>query len=679
MSKKLELKLTVYILLLVAWVLATGQFLIAELAPDLAPLGAWLGVVGAILIAVSFIQFRATVEISAQVSLVLLTSLALLFLYALTNAIDNHLDFEPETRVEFATTLTVVKTIAWTGAAFLMTLGLYSAINDANRSKADLLLEYNKTKQALTEHRQYQRRVEDNEKRLKNVFGVALDGVIESDEGGNIIYWNEQAEKIFGWTSVEALGHTMEELIVPDQYREAHSTGMRHFIATGEGPVLNTRIEITALRKSGEEFPVELGITPIRVVDKWQFTAFLRDISERKTLELQLLHTQKMEQERTAETVKVAEDLTRLIDTANAPIFGTDSEGNVNEWNQKVVTITGYTKEETMGRNLVSDFITQDYQEQVQQVLKKALSGDETSNFEVPLYTKSGARVMILLNATTRRDVNGEAVGVIGVGQDITYRKKVEAQLSQQQKLESIGTLASGVAHEINNPLTGIINYAQIIVDDLEKESELREYAEGIKEEAERVAEIVADLLSFAREDKESHSLSIMSDIVNRTTSLIKTIIHKDQITLDVDISEDLPQIKCRSQQVQQVLMNLLTNARDALNQRYPAYDENKIVTVTVRVFEQDGRRWLRTTVEDHGTGIDKETRERMFDPFFTTKDRATGTGLGLSISHGIVLEHHGRLSVESEPGEYTRIHFDLPVDNGSTSPGEPEREERTE
>lgn len=113
------------------------------------------------------------------------------------------------------------------------------------------------------------------------------------------------------------------------------------------------------------------------------------------------------------------------------------------------------------------------------------------------------------------------------------------------------------------------------------------------------------------------------------------------------------------------VLMNLLTNARDALNERYSGHDPDKIMALTVRAVEKEGQPWIRITVEDHGTGIPEEIRERVFDPFFTTKDRTQGTGLGLSISHGIVQDHHGELSVECEADRYTRFHLDLPVDNG--------------
>jgi signal transduction histidine kinase len=133
-------------------------------------------------------------------------------------------------------------------------------------------------------------------------------------------------------------------------------------------------------------------------------------------------------------------------------------------------------------------------------------------------------------------------------------------------------------------------------------------------------------------------------------------------------VPTDLPDLMCRSQQIQHVLMNLMTNARDALNERYPGPDPDKVLDISARLCTKEGRRLIRVNVEDHGTGVTPEVRERMFEPFFTTKPRDKGTGLGLAISHGIVKEHHGELTVESEPGVYTRIHLDLPLDGGQTA-----------
>ena len=278
----------------------------------------------------------------------------------------------------------------------------------------------------------------------------------------------------------------------------------------------------------------------------------------------------------------------------------------------------------------------------------KSVSESYWDNFAVPL-----------------KDESGRIVSIIEIARNITKQKKMEIKLRQQQKIESIGTLAGGVAHEINNPINGIMNYAQLIVDRLDTDNPLSEFAGEIIHETERVAAIVRNLLTFARQEKQTHSPARMADIVEQTLSLILTVFRSDQITLEANVPDDLPKIKCRSQQIRQVIMNLMTNARDALNERYPEYDPDKKLSIISQMFEEDEQKWIRTTVEDHGSGIDPDIQERMFDPFFTTKPRETGTGLGLSISYGIVQDHHGKLHVETEPGQYTRFHLDLPVDNG--------------
>jgi len=242
-------------------------------------------------------------------------------------------------------------------------------------------------------------------------------------------------------------------------------------------------------------------------------------------------------------------------------------------------------------------------------------------------------------------------------------RLAMEAQLRQQQRLESIGTLAGGVAHEINNPINGIMNYAQLIADRVgDRDESVKEFASEIILETERIASIVKSLLTFARHEKQSYSPARLEDIVNAVLNLVRTLIRHDQITIEVTIPEGLPSLCCRSQQIQQVLLNLVTNARDGLNARFPGYDPEKKLAIYARTFEKDGGLWLRMTVEDHGTGISERSREHVFDPFFTTKPKETGTGLGLSLSHGIVTEHGGQISFESEPNVCTRFHVDLPA-----------------
>jgi signal transduction histidine kinase len=297
----------------------------------------------------------------------------------------------------------------------------------------------------------------------------------------------------------------------------------------------------------------------------------------------------------------------------------------------------------------------------------------EGSHFFEWLFRRRGGEDFPATVLLTKGEL-GDRVFLQANVRDITAQRNMEAQLLQAQKLESIGTLAGGVAHEINNPVNGIMGYAQLIRDETEsKAPQLAEYAGEILRETERVATIVKNLLGFARQDKQSSSPARLVDIVNAVLSLVQAVMRHDQVALEVDVPEDLPFIRCRSQQLQQVLMNLLTNARDALNENYSGYHENKRIRIAARALAPGGKGsaafgrrkgpWLRLTVEDHGQGIPAEIRERIFNPFFTTKSRDKGTGLGLSISHTIVKEHGGELWCESEPGQWTRFYVDLSVE----------------
>ena len=311
------------------------------------------------------------------------------------------------------------------------------------------------------------------------------------------------------------------------------------------------------------------------------------------------------------------------------------------------------------------------YQDEEVPLTRATLYGETVSEKFIIRRDNSEDR-FVLAKAAPIRDENNQIIAGIVIFLDITEqellekeRLALEAQLRNQQKLESIGTLASGVAHEINNPINGVLNYGQIIHDNYPDDPQLREYATEIIHETNRVSNIVRNLLQFSRDDKQEHSYASIEDIINATTSLIKTIIKSEQIKLNIDISEDLPKVKCRSQQIQQVIMNLLTNARDALNEKYKEYDKNKIIRLSCELFKLEGRNWIRVTVEDHGNGISKDIQNRIMDPFFTTKSRDKGTGLGLAISYGIVEAHHGKLSFDTIEGEYTKFYLDLPCDNG--------------
>ncbi len=259
------------------------------------------------------------------------------------------------------------------------------------------------------------------------------------------------------------------------------------------------------------------------------------------------------------------------------------------------------------------------------------------------------------------QDADGDINGLVCVGQDIT----VHAETMRAGHLASLGELAAGVAHEINNPLNSIINLAQLLVDEQQAEGSIVSggLLERIIKEGDRVSLIVRSLLSFARdeEEKERH-LVALDDIVRETLTLTEIQLKKDGILLDFQVQEDLPVIEGHFQQLQQVILNILNNARYALNQKFVGRHPGKRLCLTLEKRTLKDRSWLAFECVDFGTGIPEEILAKVKNPFFSTKPAGSGTGLGLTISHGIVTDHGGKLRLESSLGDYTKVTLLLPA-----------------
>ena len=341
-------------------------------------------------------------------------------------------------------------------------------------------------------------------------------------------------------------------------------------------------------------------------------------------------------------------------------IYVTDAKGDCVYANPRWCQMAGLTREEATGRGWCRAIHPAD-RERIVTEWYRMPRGPAAWAHEYRFLCPDGNETWVYGTAVPLYDEQGAVTGYLGANVDITERKRLEGQLHQAQRLESLGSLAGGVAHEINNPINGIMNYAQLISDQPDDADSAAQYAREIIAETNRVAAIVRSLLQFSRREGPPRQPVETGRIIDGVLSLFRTVIKHDQIQLSVRVDSGLPPIACQEQQIQQVLINLLTNARDALNERYPSYDVDKRVCVTARAVDSPAGARVRLTVEDSGGGIPASAQERIFDPFFTTKCPGRGTGLGLSIAHTIVRDHGGELSVETSEGQYTRFHVDLP------------------
>jgi PAS domain S-box-containing protein len=478
------------------------------------------------------------------------------------------------------------------------------------------------------------------------IFGI--------DAQGKVNEWNQQAANITGFNKMEVMGLDLVADFITDDYKASVGEVLERALKGEE----TANYEFPLFTKSGNRVDVLLNSTTRRdssgriigVVGVGQ------DITElNKVL---------------AEQASIANEMTQLVDTANAPIFGIDAQGKVNEWNQQAANITGFNKMEVMGLDLVADFITDDYKASVGEVLERALKGEETANYEFPLFTKSGDRVDILLNSTTRRDASGRIVGVVGVGQDITElnqvrveqeieRKLAAAQIIQSSKLATLGEMATSVAHELNQPLNVIRmaagNSRRKIFKGIIDPQYLNDKLERIEGQTARAAAIIDHMRMFGREAKENPEPIDPRNVVINALDLMGEQLRLAGVEIVTEFAENCTSILGHSIQMEQVILNLLTNARDAMVE---TAGEAKI---TLRVFEVN--KFVHITSEDTGSGIPEDVLSRIFEPFYTTKEMGKGTGLGLSVSYGIVRDMNGSIIAENIHNG-ARFTITLPIAN---------------
>jgi signal transduction histidine kinase len=251
---------------------------------------------------------------------------------------------------------------------------------------------------------------------------------------------------------------------------------------------------------------------------------------------------------------------------------------------------------------------------------------------------------------------------VLAFYRDITEKKFLQAETARACQLASIGELAAGVAHEINNPVNGIINCAQLLLDTEGGSGEQTEISQRILKAGGRIAMIVRNLLSFARNHEEEPERVDINSILADSLDLTEAQIRKDGIDLRIRIPADIPEVQVRSHQIQQVFLNVISNARYALNQKFPRANTNKVLEIKGESVETNEKKYARVTFYDQGSGIAVDIMDRICDPFFSNKPSGEGTGLGLSISQSIIKEHGGDLLFESVEGEYARVIIDLPA-----------------
>jgi len=346
-------------------------------------------------------------------------------------------------------------------------------------------------------------------------------------------------------------------------------------------------------------------------------------------------------------------------------------DGIIESMNIAAYQMFGYKPEEIIGKNIEILIVFPDTAESANSAGNSGetryhnIRGVVGSQKELTGLRSDGSPFPLEVSLSEMQ--HGQDRLLIATIRDITEEKIRETEALRAGQLAAIGELAAGVAHEINNPINGIINYTQILLDDRDPNHPNAEmhgdFMARIIKEAQRVAVIVRNLLSFARQQDETLKDVRIEEVIEDSVALLKHQFHQQGIHLTLDVPRDLPFLRGNPQQMQQVIINLLTNAAYALDQRYPGQStQDKKLEIKSACITLEGRKTLRTTITDWGSGIEQDVIDHIFDTLFTTKPPGKGTGLGLSISKGIVRDHRGSLSLKSKPGGPTVATLDLPV-----------------
>ena len=361
-----------------------------------------------------------------------------------------------------------------------------------------------------------------------------------------------------------------------------------------------------------------------------------------------------IEHKRVEEELRENEETLRLtFDSVADGITVSDLDGNIEQVNEAMVRLHGYNNKEELIRQSTFDLIAEEDHIRAMENMKRTLEVGYAGHTEYTLLTKDGRKFLAELNTTVLKDVSDNPTGFITIIRDVTKHKEMEQQLILTDRLASVGELASGIAHELNNPLTGVIGFSQLLLDK-DVPNDIKSDLQVIYSEAQRAAQVVKGLLTFAGKHTPVKQPVNINTIIERVLKLRAYEQRVNNIQVNTHLAPDLPEVMGDHFQLQQVCLNIIINAEYFMVE---THGEGTLTITTKKTGDI-----IKASFNDDGPGINQENLSHLFDPFFTTKEVGKGTGLGLSICHGLITEHDGRIYVESELGKGANFIVELPI-----------------
>jgi len=514
----------------------------------------------------------------------------------------------------------------------------------------------------ITERKRFERDLRDSEEKLRNLFERVRHGLFISSKEGKFLDCNQALLDMLEYPTKEEF---LKINIAQNLYVHPEDRMILKERIERDGDVKDWEVEFK--KKNGDKITVLLTGYPIKN-EKGEVVGYQGinlDISERKRIENELREAN--------------EFFTNLIESSVDGIIAADMKGNIFIFNKGAEALTGYTAEEMIGKF----HITKIYPEGVAKDIMKKLRSPEYGGVgkfiptQLNVVNKFGEEIHVQLSAALIYDGKDQEIASVGIFTDLRSRIRMEKKLQEthlqlvgSEKMASLGKLAAGIAHEINNPLGGILIYSSLMMEDLPEEDPKRGDLMRIVQEAGRCKEIVKSLLEFARQTEPKMEPTDINRAINDGLFFLvnQALFHNIQIIKNFD--PFLPFVSGNASQLKQVFMNIIVNAAEAMHGSG---------TLTITTSPAPDRKRVFVEFTDTGEGIPEENFTRIFDPFFTTKEVGKGTGLGLATSYGIVEDHGGKITVKSKVGEGTTFTIELPIHQGTQAilEGQPINETR--
>lgn len=470
--------------------------------------------------------------------------------------------------------------------------------------------------------------------RLESILQSAMDAIITIDEQQHVLLFNEAAERMFQCPAREAIGQTLDKFI-PARFRDAHH---HHVDGFGRSGVTSRRMgelgTVTGLRGNREEFPLEAAISHIAIEGKKFYTVILRDITERKRAERLMRQSE--------------ERYRRLISVSPIAIFVNRGD-RVIFINDAGLRLFGAVKaDEILGKSPLELFHP-DYHDLIRERIHQLIEGGATVPVvEEKIVTLDGAILDVEVSAAGFADEEGPAI--LATIRDVSERKRLQEQLRRTERIAELGTVASGMAHEIGTPMNVILGRAEYLMDRV-KDEPVKKGLQTIVTQVERITKVMNQLLSFARRRVPEPRTLDLREVVETSVEIFQERLARNRIRVQLGLDKSCPKVRADADQMNQVLINLIMNAVHAMPDGG-----------TLRIEMAPANEMVMLTVSDTGHGIPQEAMGHIFDPFFTTKEFGKGTGLGLTVVKGILEEHGGSIVATSEPGTGTTFTIQLPV-----------------